>query len=209
MHSEYKLTLSPKTLQDPDPRTRAVLERAKAQVGFIPNMYAGMANSPGLLETYIDGYDRFRKNSGFTPVEQEVVFLTISRGNACDYCMAAHSVIADQMSNVPPPVTEAIREGQTIPDTKLAVLSTFTDTLLSSRGLPSESDVKAFLRAGYEERHVLEIILAIAVKTLSNYSNHLFHTPLDKMFASREWTNAGTSTGEATCAAAECSRPGA
>jgi alkylhydroperoxidase family enzyme len=123
--------------------------------------------------------------------------------------MAAHSVIADQMSNVPPPVTEAIREGQTIPDTKLAVLSTFTDTLLSSRGLPSESDVKAFLRAGYEERHVLEIILAIAVKTLSNYSNHLFHTPLDKMFASREWTNAGTSTGEATCAAAECSRPGA
>jgi alkylhydroperoxidase family enzyme len=134
--------------------------------------------------------------------------LTISRGNGCDYCMAAHSVIADQMSRVPPPVTEAIREGQTIPDTKLAALSTFTDTLLRSRGLPSKADVEVFLNAGYEERHVLEIILAIAVKTLSNYSNHLFHTPLDKMFASREWTNAGTPTGEATCAAAGCSRTG-
>ena len=94
MTSEYKMTLSPKTLQNADPKTRAVLERAKAQVGFIPNMYAGMSNSPGLLETYMDGYGRFRKDSGFSPSEQEVVFLTISRGNGCDYCMAAHSLIA-------------------------------------------------------------------------------------------------------------------
>jgi hypothetical protein len=41
-------------------------------VGFIPNMYAGMANSPGLLETYMDGYDRFRKDSGLTPAELSV-----------------------------------------------------------------------------------------------------------------------------------------
>jgi hypothetical protein len=74
MTSEYKLTLSPKTLHDADPRARAILERAKAQVGFIPNMYGGMANSPGLLETYMDGYDRFRKDSGVTPAEQEVVY---------------------------------------------------------------------------------------------------------------------------------------
>jgi AhpD family alkylhydroperoxidase len=135
----------------------------------------------------MDGYDRFRKDSGFTPAEQEVVFLTISRGNGCDYCVAAHSMIADQMSKVPPTVTEAIREGRAIPDSKLAALSAFTDTLLATRGLPSTADVQAFLSTGYQERHVLEIILAIAVKTLSNYSNHLFHTPLDEMFAKREW----------------------
>ncbi|MFQ5467989.1 MAG: carboxymuconolactone decarboxylase family protein, partial [Kiloniellaceae bacterium] len=88
MDSEYKLTLAPRTLDDADPEARGVLEKAKAQVGFIPNMYAGMANSPGLLETYLDGYGRFRNNSGFTPVEQEVVFLTISRANGCDYCVA-------------------------------------------------------------------------------------------------------------------------
>lgn len=51
MASEYRLTLPPKTLQNTEPRATALLERAKAQVGFIPNMYAGMANSPGLLET--------------------------------------------------------------------------------------------------------------------------------------------------------------
>ena len=84
-------------------------------------------------------------------------------------------------------MTEAIRARRPIPDSKLAALSAFTDTLLATRGLPLKADVEAFLAAGYEERHVLEIILAIAVKTLSNYSNHLFHTPLDQMFASRAW----------------------
>ena len=187
MTAEYKLTLPAKTLENADPRAKAVLEKAKAQVGFIPNMYAGMANSPGLLETYLDGYQRFRKGSGFTPAEQEVVFLTISRGNGCDYCMAAHSMLADQKSKVPPQVTEAIREGRQVPDPKLAALSAFTATMLASSGLPLRADVQAFLAAGYEERHVLEIILGIAVKTLSNYSNHLFHTPLDEMFEGRAW----------------------
>ncbi len=187
MTAEYKLNLPTQTLDNSDPAAKAVLQRAKAQVGFIPNMYGGMANSPGLLETYLDGYERFRKGSGFTSAEQEVVFLTISRGNGCDYCMAAHSLLADQMSKVPPQVTEAIREGRQIPDPKLAALSAFTDTMLATRGLPSRADVQTFLSTGYEERHVLEIILAIAVKTLSNYSNHLFHTPLDQMFASRAW----------------------
>ncbi len=187
MTSEYKLTLPPQTLDNADAKARAVLERARAQVGFIPNMYAGMANSPGLLQTYLDGYDRFRKDSGLTPAEQEVVFLTISRSNGCDYCMAAHSMIADRMSKVPPPVTAAIRERQSIPDPKLAALSRFTDVLLETRGLPSTGEVQAFLGAGFAERHVLEIILAIAVKTLSNYSNHLLHTPIDEVFAHWEW----------------------
>jgi len=187
MTAQYKLTLPAKTLENADPKAKAVLEKAKAQVGFIPNMYAGMANSPGLLETYLDGYQRFRKGSGFTPAEQEVVFLTISRDNGCDYCMAAHSMLADQKSKVPPQVTEAIREGRQVPDPKLATLSAFTATMLASRGLPLRADVQAFLAAGYEERHVLEIILGIAVKTLSNYSNHLFHTPLDEMFEGRAW----------------------
>src|SRR5260370_6599777 len=101
MTSQARLTLMPKTLGTADSRSKAVLEKAKAQVGFIPNMYAGMANSPGLLESYLDGYAAFRTHSGFTPAEQAVVFLTISRENGCDYCMAAHSMIADKASKVP------------------------------------------------------------------------------------------------------------
>ena len=64
MTAEYKLNLPTKTLEDADANAKTVLEKAKARVGFIPNMYAAMVNSPGLLETYLDGYDRFRKESG-------------------------------------------------------------------------------------------------------------------------------------------------
>jgi uncharacterized peroxidase-related enzyme len=188
MSSEYKMTLPPQTLDNAKPEAKALLEAAKAKVGFVPNMYTGMASSPGLLATYLDGYERFRKHSGFTSAEQEVVFLTISRGNGCDYCVAAHSVLADKMSKVPPAVTDAIRDGKTIPDAQLAALSQFTEVMRSTRGLPSKAQVQAFLDAGYEERQVLEIILAIAVKTISNYSNHLFHTPVDAMFAGRAWS---------------------
>lgn len=188
MSSEYRLSLAPKTVEDAEPRAQAALASAQKQMGFVPNMYAVMANSPGLLDTYLHGYGLLRAESSFTPVEQEVIFLTISRENGCHYCMAAHSFVADTMSKVPPEVTEAIRDHNPISDIRLAALNGFTVTLVKSRGLPARQDVEDFLAAGYSERHILDIILAIAVKTLSNYSNHLFHTPVDKMFASRAWS---------------------
>lgn len=190
MTSEYRMTLPALTLETAEPDARVVLERAKVQVGFIPNMYVGMAQLPGLLETYLDGYERFRKASGFTPIEQEVVFLTISRGNGCEYCVAAHSFLADKASGVPVAVTDAIREGAPIPDARLAALSAFTEVLRATRGLPSETDVRTFLAAGFSEKHILAILLALAVKTLSNYANHLFHPEVDAMFAGRSWRSA-------------------
>lgn len=187
MNDAAKLTLPPKTLETKDPRAKAVLETAKAQVGFIPNMYAGMANSPGLLQTYLDGYASFRKYSGFTSAEQEVVFLTISRENGCDYCMAAHSMIADKVSKVPPEVLRAIRSGASIPDSKFAALGAFTSHMFATRGRPTATSLKAFLDAGYTEAQVLEIVLALAVKTLSNYANHVNNPEVDEAFAAYAW----------------------
>jgi hypothetical protein len=50
--------------------------------------------------------------------------------------------------------------------------------MVNKRGRPSDEDVESFLSAGYTEKHILAIILAISVKTISNYSNHIFRTPL-------------------------------
>lgn len=189
MQAELKLTLTALNPEQSEPPARARLEEARSSLGFVPNMYAVMANSPGLLDTYVHGYGRFREGSGFTPAEQEVVFLAISRENGCTYCVAAHSFLADKMSGVPVEVTDAIRDGSPIPDARLAALHAFTRTMVAKRGLPDRGDVTAFLAAGYSERQVLEIVLAIAVKTLSNYANHLFHTPVDAQFAERGWTD--------------------
>ncbi len=182
-----KLTLPAQTIDTTQGVGRSLLENAKAQMGAIPNMYAVMVNSPGLLETYLLGYKRFREDGGFAPVEQEVVLLTISRFNACTYCMAAHSKIADKMSKMPAQVLAALRSGKPIPDPQLAALSSFTEVMLAQRGNPWEEQLSEFKAAGYGERQVLQIILAIAVKTLSNYSNHLFHTNVDGRFQAYAW----------------------
>lgn len=187
MTSEYQLTL-PLIEHDSAPDTvKPILEEAERQVGFLPNLYKAMANVPGVLETYLLGYDRIRASESLTPAEQEVVFLTISRLNGCGYCMAAHSMLAEKASDVPPDVLHAIRNNQPFDNPRLGALSRFTTEMFESRGRPSSAEVKAFLDAGYPEHAVLDIILAMAVKTLSNYSNHLFHTPVDEMFSGYRW----------------------
>ena len=103
--------------------------------------------------------------------------------------MAAHSLIADKMSMVPKEITNAIRDGKTIGDAKLQTLSAFTREMFVTRGRPSKDSVQSFLHAGYSEKQILEIILALAVKTLSNYSNHIFNTEVDDMFKSRAWNS--------------------
>lgn len=183
----YQITLPQVSIENADNRGKALLEEVKKKMGMIPNMYANMANLSSMLETYVAGYNLFRAEGGFTSAEQEVVFLTISRENECEYCIAAHSVVADMMSKVPTEVTNAIRDNKNIPDEKLKALSLFTRVMISKRGKPSFDDVESFLSAGYTEKNILAIILAIAVKTISNYSNHIFHTKVDDMFKSREW----------------------
>lgn len=172
---------------------REQLEQARQQLGMIPNMYAAMANLPAALETYRLGYERFRQDSGFSLTEQEVIFLTISRENGCEYCVGAHSFIADAMSGVPAAVTNAIRDGAEIPEPRLRALAAFTRALVQKRGWPSADDARAFLEAGYTEKQILAIVLAIAVKTISNYTNHLFATPLDAVFQARAWKAPGSS----------------
>lgn len=167
--------------------TQEIFDNTQKTLGFVPNMYKSMGNNPALLESYIYGYNSFRANSGFNSVEQEVVFLSVAYENNCEYCMAAHSFIGDKMSKVPTEVTDAIREGKQVPDVKLAALSKLTRSLTSNRGNVSQEETDEFIAAGYTEIQVLGIIAGIAVKTISNYSNHNTNPILDNAFAGRAW----------------------
>ena len=136
----YKIqTFSIHTVDSAPEGAKPILESAKKMLGFVPNMYGAMANNPALLEAYIGGYGAFRAQSGFSPVEQEVVFLTISRENGCTYCVAAHSVVADMMSKVPTEVTDAIRTRKRLPDAKLDALANFVSAMHATRGNPSDA----------------------------------------------------------------------
>jgi uncharacterized peroxidase-related enzyme len=184
----YRSPLDPQSPDTAQPESATRLAAVQTQMGLVPNMYANMANSPGLFSSYLDGYQAFRTHSGFSPVEQEVIFLTISRFYECEYCMAAHSTLADKVSKVPSEITDAIRGDLPIPDSRLADLAALTTEILHSAGRPRSSTVEAFVSAGFTHAQVLDVVHAISVKILSNWTNHIFDTAVDERFAPRAWS---------------------
>ncbi len=165
--------------------SKATLAQVEKAYGFIPNLTGVLAASPTALKAYISLSSLF-EGSSFTPTERQIVLLTVSFTNQCTYCMAAHSVISG-MQGVSEEVVRALREGTALADEKLEALRSFTLHLLEKKGLPEASALAAFLAAGYDEAQVLEVITGIAMKTISNYTNHVADTPLDQAFQSAQW----------------------
>jgi AhpD family alkylhydroperoxidase len=132
---------------------------------------------------------RIFDETSLSATERQIVLLTASYVNGCEYCIAAHSVIAG-MQKVPDDVMQAIRAGRPIADKKLEALRRFTAAVVTSRGWPSDSETAALLSVGYERQQVLEVVLGVGMKTLSNYANHIAETPLDQAFASAAWSKA-------------------
>lgn len=167
------------------PQTRETLADVKKKYGFLPNLYGIFAHSPAPLAAYL-GISAAFDQSSFTPLERNIVLLTTSRANDCRYCVAVHSAVGD-MQKHPADVIDAIRNDTPIPDPRLEALRRFTNVLVLERGRPGDAAIKAFLDAGYTEAQVLEAIVGVTLKTLSNYVNHVVDTPLDAAFAGRRW----------------------
>ncbi len=165
---------------------KPTLTAAQQAYGFLPNLLGVMAEAPALLKGYAT-LSKIFEESSFSPAERQVVLLTTSYTNECGYCMAAHSAIAG-MQKVPQDVIDALRNGAPIGDGKLEALRKFTARVVATRGWPSEADVNAFLGAGYGKAQVLEVVLGVGIKTLSNYANHIADTPLDGAFQPLVWT---------------------
>ena len=187
MNTIKTMHLEPKTIENTGAISSQILKTTQKKLGLIPNMYLGMANNTALLDGYVSAYNSFRANSGFSPQEQEVIFLSIAYENECEYCMAAHSFVGDNMTKVPTEVTNAIRNNTEIPHEKFKALSQFSRVVTLKKGLPSETDIDDFIKAGYNENHILGVIAGVGIKTMSNYFNHIFNTPVDDAFKSRVW----------------------
>ncbi len=166
--------------------SKGFLTAAQKAYSFVPNLLAGMAEAPALLEGYMTLAGIFDKTS-FSETERQIILMTNNRLNGCVYCMAAHTTIS-QMSGVPADVVTALRENTPIADAKLEALRQFAIVINESRGWPSDADVAAFLSAGYTQQNILEVILGTALKTLSNYTNHIAETPLDNAFQANAWS---------------------
>ena len=161
------------------------LENYKKQNGMIPNIFGVMAEAPGLLEGYVDLHKLFL-DSSFNAEELTVVWQSINVEHNCTYCVPAHTGIAHMMK-VDPVLTDALRDQKPLPTNKLQVLLDTTLAMVRKRGELSEEEINKFYAAGYGQRQLLEIVLGLSQKVMSNYVNHIAGTPTDDVFKKFAW----------------------
>ena len=165
--------------------SKPLLEKSLTSFGMIPNLHGVMAEAPGLLEGYRLLHQLFQ-DSSFNNDELTVVWQSINVEHECHYCVPAHTGIAHMMK-VDPALTEALRTGSVMPTEKLQVLHDTTIEMVRNRGQLSEETTQKFYAAGYAQRQLLEIVLGLSQKVMSNYVNHIAETPVDPAFEKFAW----------------------
>ncbi|MBV1909746.1 MAG: carboxymuconolactone decarboxylase family protein [Kangiellaceae bacterium] len=156
------------------------LEKSKAAFGFVPNLHKVLAASPQTLEGYKALHTLFQASS-FNNTELTVVWQTFNYYHQCHYCLPAHTGIAHMMK-VETTLIEALHNGEVLQDKKLATLQATAKAIVDQRGVLSAEQLDDFKAVGYGEQQLLEIILGLAQKTISNFANHLANTPVDEPF---------------------------
>lgn len=162
--------------QEPSAASKRLLDALARDHGTVPNMYAVMGHSATALEGYLD-FTAGMERGVFNQKELEAIKLTVSEENGCEYCIAMHSDLAEKVGFSAEEVTN-IRLGM-IRDERLNALVLLTKEIVSTKGKPSEGFVEAFYAKGYSEKALVELVMVVGAKVISNYLNHLADTDVD------------------------------
>ncbi|MFZ5617742.1 MAG: carboxymuconolactone decarboxylase family protein [Pseudomonadota bacterium] len=168
------------------PDAAPFLDAAKKNFGMVPNLYAVMAESPQLLDAYQKVSAQFQASS-LNAVERNIVWMAVNVEHECHYCVPAHTMIA-KGAGVDEPTIAALREARPLPDARNEALRQFTLKVVRERGKVADTDVDAFIAAGFTTRNVLDVVLGVSQKVMSNYVNHLAATPVDAPFKAFDWS---------------------
>lgn len=178
------------TTENAPEESRSLLAMAEEKMGFIPNIFLQMAESPATLNATLHLL-AFLEASSLTPEEQKVVLLETAFQVSSDYCVAANSTVA-KMSDVAVGVIESIRSGKPLDDARLEALRRFTGEMATNRGVVSADTKKQFFNAGFNNAHVFEVILGIATETMASYTDRVAGVPVDDLFSDYAWSRPAT-----------------
>ena len=179
------------TIDSAPEASRETMRAVQQKYGFVPNLIGELAAAPAAVKAYAT-LSGLLEVTSLKRVEQQLVLVAASAANGCHYCVAAHSA-GLKMAGLAQDQIESIRENRELRDRKLEQLRRFTSAVVEKRGHIDSAEVHAFLSAGYREEQVFEVLVGVAMKTLSNYTNHLAGTPLDKQLEAFAWEPATVS----------------
>ncbi len=162
------------------------LRHVRETIGMIPNLAAGMAESPTLLRSFFAVRGLYAQGT-LSPVDIQVLSLTNAFENGCEWCMAFHSAAALDAGLSKEDLVR-LRDGHAPEDSRLRALSNLSRAMVRKRGQVSEEDLAAFYAAGFTRAQALEVVLGAGFSLMANYSGNLIHAPLESAFARHAWT---------------------
>jgi len=176
------------TLETAPERSTASLKSLQDGLGFVPNLAATMAESPTLVNGFVELRQTLAR-SELTPVEREIVAIAVSVENDCDYCVAAHSTFA-RMQGGDEAAVAAARDGALPDDARLAAIYRLGRGLVANHGHASPEDIEAVLDAGFSAAAVLDVVAQVAHTSMANYTHNVAGVDLDEAFQPQAWAGA-------------------
>ncbi len=163
------------TRDEVSPANQALFDQLKKGLGMVPNLYATLALSEHALGNYLAFQNA---KSSITGKAREVVNLVVSQVNGCAYCLAAHTVIGGLVGFKPEQILE-IRRGGASFDPRLDALAKLVKNIATERGHADPARVQAFLDAGWTPENLVDVIVVIGDKTVTNYLHATTQVPVD------------------------------
>jgi uncharacterized peroxidase-related enzyme len=167
----------PASIEESPAAAQPLLQAVKKQLGVVPNLFRLVGNSPAALEGYLGLNGALAKGALEAPTRERIA-LAVAEINGCDYCLSAHSYLGRNLAKLSEAEISANRDGRSA-DTKADAAVGFAVKLVSARGHVSENDLKAVRQAGYSDAQIIEIVLHVALNTLTNYVNEVAKTDID------------------------------
>lgn len=164
--------------QDATGKAADIFASIKKSVGKIPNAYLTIGgHSPAALQQAL-AHNAMLQKSSLSAKELEAINLSVSEATGCDYCLAAHSMMAKKAGFSRVQIGE-LRRAEYADDTHLDTLTKFTQKLVTTAGTLPETDVSALREAGFNDRQVIEIISAVSAILFTNMVNRVNDTVVD------------------------------
>jgi AhpD family alkylhydroperoxidase len=168
-------TISVPTREQVSPANQVLFDNLNKAIGSVPNLFAVFAHSENALGTYLA---LSNAKTSLKPKEKEVVNLVVSQVNACDYCLAAHTAIA-KMQGFTEEQTLDIRRASVSFDNKLDALAKLAKSIAENKGHAEEQLIENFYAAGYTEGSLIDVVIGVGDKTITNYIYALTAVPVD------------------------------
>jgi uncharacterized peroxidase-related enzyme len=157
------------------PENRNLFDTLKEKIGFVPNIYATYAISDNALGRYLNFANG---KTSLSNREKEAVNLIVSQVNGCRYCQAAHTAVAKMNGFAEDQILE-IRTGSVSFDTKLDALVRTAKSLVENRGSVDKEILDDYFKEGYDQSNLVDLILAVGEKTITNYLHKISDIPID------------------------------